>query len=374
MPKAVTFLSKIRASIFCILPLFYWSHAESLSAFSRSGFLSLIRHGTLSLRILPGTQPAKASVDLPRVILPLRFLPKGGCWALKLIVSNDDQDTIYYGVLDTGSPFLTAPSSVVNVTVATKYPSTQEQYGDSAGEIVWRESPFLTLLGNATIIESKNFVLGVVDSPVLLQESGGIFVGMVALDDSRPTFLQQIGGGRYTTFVVLFARNSLELKCGSSIKKKDPEAFPLVDLQPYGSDLYHYAIDCSGFEIGWDDGDVEAVSASALCRPVYAVLDTGLTGCIFSDSLYSELQNGRGNDKSCPTGLKVCLTTQNERTLEVQSSDNCWIFSSFQLPWFTDEDRHPHIIAMGCTFWANCESLTIDTLSSRAKIILRKQQ
>jgi hypothetical protein len=324
----------------------------------------------MSLRIFPNTQQIQA-LDDSSITLPLRFLPKGGCWALKIIVSDEEHDVFYYGVLDTGSPFLTAPSSVINVTQTTTFPISQEQYGESTGEILWRKAPYLTLLGNPTIIDSENVVLGVVASSILLQETGGIFAGMMTVDDNRPSFLQQIGGGYYTSFVISFAQNYLELKRGSAIEKRDPEAFPLVNLQPYGPDLHHFAIDCPQFEIIWNDGSKEIIASSTLKRPVWVVLDTGLTGCIFSDSLYSEIRSKRGGNSSTPIGLTASLMAQNKGILELRNSDQYWIFSSFRLPWFDDEDHHPHIIALGCTFWANCERLTIDTLSSRAKIVLR---
>eukprot|EP00980_Cylindrotheca_fusiformis_P011111 scaffold2553_cov138-Cylindrotheca_fusiformis.AAC.19 len=371
--------SGIRIVVFGMLLLLFHRnhHVAGHTVLSRSELFSLIQHGALSLAVFPSdlrNQPA----DVLSVTLPLKFLPKGGCWALKMIVSSDEDDVIYYGVLDTGSPFLTAPASVVDVTRATIYPTTQEQYGESTGDIFWQMAPYLTLLGSIpdpTIIESKNVVLGVVDSPVLLQEAGGIFVGLVAVDDSRPTFLQQIGGGKYKSFVISFDQNYLQLRRGSFIPKNDPDAVQLVDLQPYGPDLHHFAVDCPEFEIVWGNGEKEVVTAASLSRPVVVVLDTGLTGCIFSDSLYHEINSNRnGRKQGTPKGLKVSLTTQRSGMLELRNSRKYWMFSSFCLPWFVDESHHPHIIALGCTFWANCESLAIDTISKRAKIILRESQ
>jgi hypothetical protein len=290
-------------------------------------------------------------------------------------LSDEERDYEYYGVVDTGSPFLTAPSSVTNVTQKTLYPTTQEQYGESHGDIAWRKAPYLTILGSdSTILESQNILVGVVESEKVLQESGGIFVGMIPLDDNRPSFLQQLVGGKYTSFVVNFAQNKLQLSNAPIIDVRDPDSFPLMDLQPYGPDLYHFAIDCPTFLVKQNDGTEEIIESSTLKRPVLVVLDTGLTGCIFSDSLLQELSDQKRikRDKHYSIkGLSISLKTQNKDTLTLSSSDQYWMFSSFHLPWFYDEDQHPHIIALGCTFWNNAETLAIDTISRRAKLSLK---
>jgi hypothetical protein len=115
----------------------------------------------------------------------------------------------------------------------------------------------------------------------------------------------------------------------------------------------------------------EIIPASALQRPVVAILDTGLTGCICSDSLYHELFGSRRDFDSAIVvkGATVTLPTIGGKAMELPSFDEYWQFSSFRLPWFDDEERHPHIIALGSTFWANTDSLVIDVDSQRAKII-----
>ena len=107
-----------------------------------------------------------------------------------------------------------------------------------------------------------------------------------------------------------------------------------------------------------------------LKRPVVAVLDTGLTGCILSDSLYKELRT-RFQDSELLQGATISLPLSGDgkQTIDLTSSDQYWRYSSFKLPWFDDEDRHPHIIALGSTFWTNVESLVVDVDSQRAKIV-----
>mmetsp|Transcript_18543 Transcript_18543/g.28026 ORF Transcript_18543/g.28026 Transcript_18543/m.28026 type:complete len:368 (-) Transcript_18543:339-1442(-) len=337
--------------------------------FSRSRFLSLVRSSPFASNLLFKIDSSSPNDD-DSVKLPLRFLPISGCWALNVILSDEEErDINYYAVIDSGSPFLTAPSAAMDVTMKTGYPSSQEQYGESTGEIAWQRAPYLTILGDSVIMESKDFVVGIVTSQEVLEQSGGFFLGLMEVDDNRPSFLQQVRQGLYSSFTISFSQNYLQLRQGSAIPKGDADSFALVDLKPYGPDLHHFAIDCQEIELVWSDAGVDMVPVTQLSRPTFVVLDTGLTGCIFSESLYRELKQG---DDTFLTGLTVSLRTQSKHTMKLSSSKAHWNFSSFQLPWFFNDKEHPHIIALGCTFWENTKELTIDTLSRRAKIVLRE--
>lgn len=245
---------------------------------------------------------------------------------------------------------------------------TKEQYGQTISEMNWKRIPYTTILTNSSVIDSENFVVGIEKAKKPSEESESVFVGLVNIDDNRPTFLQQLSQQKINGFRISFSQNSLQLSQRSLIGREDPEALPLVDLRPYGPDLYHYALDCESLKIRWNDGMNEDILASNLNRPVWLVLDTGLTGCVFSDSLLEELQHRRGKKDVVPDGISVCTISRSRQPLLLESSDRYWVFSSFRLPWFTDEQRHPHIIALGCTFWNQCDSLTIDVMTRSAKI------
>ena len=335
------------------------------SLLSRYDFLSLLPTAIPSVTTIMSIQ--EAAKDSSDYTFPLKFLPRGGCWALKITLSDEETDQSYYAILDTGSPFLTAPTSVVDITKNTSFPITREQYGESKGEVQWRKASYLTLVGNSRVKESRNVVVGVESS---VEETGGIFIGLIDVDDNRPSFLQQIG--RYPSFMISFVNNYLQLTRTSLIAERDPNSLPLIDLRKYGPDLHHYAVVCPRLELQWKNGETQVISTSELNRPVFAVLDTGLTGCIFSDSLFMELCQRRGTkpDTDLLKGATVSLETQRKGTINLPSSDQYWFFTSFQLPWFFDEDTHPHIVALGCTFWAGVENLTIDTHTRRAKLQL----
>lgn len=328
----------------------------------RSKFLAIVGAGALS----PPVQ--EQPVDALPITIPLRFLPRGGCWAFKIFASNDEKDEAYYAVVDTGSPFLTSPSRLSCITQTASYAMTKEQYGQTITEMNWKKIPYVSILAKSTVIESENFVVGMETN----RDSQSAFAGMVDTDDNRPTFLEQLSRDKINAFTVSFAQNYLQLSKQSTIDKRDPVAIPLVDLSPYGPDLYHYALNCDSLQIRWNDGVTDEIATSSLQRPVWLVLDTGLTGCVFSDSFLKELQSIRAKKDVVPDGISASTTLQNQQSLTLTSSDQYWAFSSFRLPWFTDEARHPHIIAVGCTFWNQCESLSVDMISRRAKIIPRQ--
>jgi hypothetical protein len=328
----------------------------------------------------------------------------GGCWALRITLTDRQlHDFSYFGIVDTGSPFLTSPSLAMERTtsMAKKFPTTLEQYGESTGGMEWRQTRYASIL----VEERENIILGIA-SPDVIHETGGVFVGLMNQDDHRPTFLQQFG---YQSFAMEFRRppqqpgggsssSSIVFSSGSMISETDSESFELFDLTPYGPDLHHYGIllgdnDQLEFVFGSDDDDKKKtrrrqIPTSSLKRPVVAILDTGLTGCIFSDSLFEDLvdlgifisqssSDGGTSSSDVLQGITVTLPTTTTTTtrsgsskIELSSCDDYWRFSSFRLPWFDNEERHPHIIALGCTFWANVDSLVIDTITRRAKILL----
>ena len=459
--------------------------------------------------------------------ITLRSLPVSGCWAVPVTVSrtldsdndgniNNDDFYTYLAVVDTGSPFLTAPISAfpqttkINVkqqsffswllsTSSFRNTSTDksesddlsyEQYGDTVGSVNWRMAPYLTLIGNGEvdnvrsadnsvtaadndgniilktaevepviIQDQTDFVLGI-PSEEVVQDTGGIFLGLMTVDASRPTPLQQLG---YDAFVMRFRENIYDIdhrptqkKKGNTKKKEtminpnnspatlvlwdggkkqsgsrdmensaavtsfslidrcDPYSMQLFSFTPYGPNIHHYGVLCDRFECSWgrnnDDVDVVAFDCdtsmgsginsctsaaresstsgrTTLSRPLVAVFDTGLSGCIFSDTLWEEirLERQRGsvgsknrsvhanNDKDHrnisrndglglhelldseePIGCTVWLptigsirtTSLHEQSSSSKSSSsppslvklssisNYWRFQSYRLPWW----------------------------------------
>ncbi|CAJ1925916.1 unnamed protein product [Cylindrotheca closterium] len=240
---------KVLALLTCLSYLLICADALLLPRFSsvidRNEFLSIVIVSTGQL--IPSSWFVEKQLqhdDSSSVIIPLRFLPVGGSWAIKILVANNDErDDKYYAVVDTGSPFLTVPSSLASVTERTTYPMTKEQYGQDISEMDWKKIPYVTILTNSSVIDTENLVVGMEETQQPNQEAGSAFAGLVNIDDNRPTFLEQLTRERISAFTISFARNYLQLSQRSLIDKRNPAAFPLVDLRPYGPDLYHYAVD-----------------------------------------------------------------------------------------------------------------------------------
>lgn len=179
--------------LYLVCPIDGLSLPYFTTGIERSKFLVIVGAGALS----PSVQ--EQPVD-SLLIIPLRFLPRGGCWALKIFTSNDEQDKSYYAVVDTGSPFLTAPSSLSSISQTTSYDMTKEQYGQTISEMNWKKIPYVTLLEKSTIIDTENFVVGMEAN----QDSQSAFSGMVNIDDNCPTFLEQLSRERINAFTMSF--------------------------------------------------------------------------------------------------------------------------------------------------------------------------
>ncbi len=302
--------------------------------------------------------------------LGLRFLPISGCFALRTTLIREengvDDSFTYFAIVDTGSPFLTAPPEAISQP--TSFPPTNEQYGESIGNMQWRKADAVTWIGmDGNVLEANHVVLGTA-SPLVVQETGGIFVGLVSRDDNRPSWWQQVG--TFRSFEIDFSTPSLFLSRHPLLTKDDPKAMKLFDLTSYGPDLHHYAIECEQFQLQWHNNTVLTMPTSTLDRPVIVVLDTGLTGCILSTSLEVEL--GTRLSEDTVYGLTVTLPTIGEQRVKLTSSQKYWKLACFSLPWFYDEEEHPHIIAVGATVWASgaVKALVVDTFHKCARVDL----
>lgn len=315
--------------------------------------------------------------------IPLTFLPRGGCLAVKVSLNdrtNTQQRFGYYAIIDTGSPFLTAPPEISRYSqdASPRFPPTQEQYGEAVGGVQWRS------LANVEILSTNyeqplmipKIIAGLPESNVV-DGTGGIFLGLIGRDDNRPSFLPQCG---YTSFLLDYPRRRLTLSGDSTIPMEDTGVdsplLDLFDLSPYGKKVYHYGVQAESFTV-LSDKAKKAIPISSLKRPVIAVIDSGLTGCIFSDSLQNELVKeglvGRDYLKQVD-GLQISLPMrtmtgmQSDKVQVLSSKPDYWNLSSFKLPWFEDDDTvHPHIIVMGATFLSESR-IFIDPVGRKAKI------
>jgi hypothetical protein len=330
-----------------VITVTFSSRVHALNNLSRDQFLRSAVFSAVGSKFTG----VSGSGDLPapsQVTLPLLFLPIGGCLALSIVLDNSFR---YYAIVDTGSPFLTAPDSALDYSVdaSEQYPMTNEQYGQTIGGMQWRES---RLSSGTSGLAISNMLLGVPPSNVIA-ETGGIFCGLVVQDDARPTVLQQWG---YPSFSLDYKERELLLSQSALLPEKDDKnIFPIYDLTRFGPNLHHFAVECQQVTLQTPRGQVQL---KGLKRPVVVVLDSGLTGCIFSDSWLEDLPIEIGDIQGAQ--LQVGSTT-------LTSKPEHWYASCFRLPWFTSEADHPHIIAAGATF-LNGMKLTVDSQSKRLQL------
>ena len=326
-----------------------------------------------------------------------------GCYALSTTLTRrledeeEESSISYLAIVDTGSPFLTAPSRAMGVTERTDYDASNEQYGETLGGMEWKSANLATwITTDGLVVDVANVTLGIA-SPQVIQETGGIFVGLIAQDDNRPTWLQQIIGNKFS-FQIDFVHHTLllthrRLLTAAPTKKstttQSDGLLPLYDLSPYGSDLYHYAVECQTLELQWrtrendDPPTTTLVPSSSLRRPLVVVLDTGLTGCIVSKTLQDELKEDLpvgAITTEALAGLRVGVSTttttaeHDDKLLHLSTSSQYWQVACFKLPWFDEKthgETYPHVIALGATVWASGQvaSLSVDTMSRLARIV-----
>lgn len=322
---------------------------------SRNSFL----YSVTSTAFLPLGVTVAATKTPTSLSLPLLFLPKSGCVAV--LVEVNGKQFVYVALVDTGSPFWTAPAEVEAFSKQNEFAATSEQYGQAVGEMTWQTVSAVTLCDNRTRPHNfRNIIMGV-PSDNVVDETGGIYLGLLAHDQFRPTVMEQLG---YSSFCLDYVNSMLTLSKTNLIGKQDNMSMDLFDFSPYGSNVYHYGVICSELELQIASKTTLRVTCSSLSRPVVVVLDSGLTGCIVSDSLYNELVERQSNfDLQEIQGAR--LTT---RHASLNSNPKYWMVSSFRLPWFDlDETNHPHVIAAGATFLSQSK-MTIDTQSRRVSL------
>jgi len=377
---------------------------------SRSGFLQSSFHSLLPFGLLgAGVSPDTATSSSSSVSVPLVFLPVAGCLAIPVLVrqpqpqqqvkDDDDNDNFYryYAVADTGSPFLTAPPNARDFTTDASeiYPTTEEQYGATAGGVQWRRARVAlgddsrgTTGSSDPSSSSSSLVLGIPPDNVL-RDTSGLFFGLMDQDDNRPTVLGQLGYQSlildYAAKRLTFSRTPLlsSLDDNNNNNNNNNNILDMYDLTPYGPNLHHYSVACTTVTLLTRDGS--KFPLRNLQRPVVVVIDSGLTGCILTDSWNEEalpvssmdeiqgldlqIGGGGGGDSN---GRKNG-ESPNNNTIRLQSNPRYWNLSCFRLPWFSSDAHHPHIIAAGATFLVGSR-LTVDAQRRRLRIEQQQQQ
>lgn len=325
--------------------------------------------------------------------------------------NNVLQSNIAFSMAIKQLSFLLEPEMNFELTQDSGYPPTTDIYGSQSGTIAWRKSQVRTTSIHGL---SKNIVFGILDEN-LAQESGGSLFGLIknVNDDPRsaqdkvqlrPTLLKQLstndGEGAIASFSIdspnrLLTLSTKSLLLGGKEVVAADTVMPLVDLRFYGDFVDHYAVQVLSLDFG--NGNIITVSdisqrmggtvtSTPYERPIVAVLDTGLTGCLISNDLWQLLDkeekqvdslsinvktvqmmptsNHHGNDDADSTSSSCAPFVFHAK---YNSSDNPFFnLGPIKLDWFDNEETCPFVIVLGQTFLNQQGKLTIDIEDRRA--------
>jgi len=272
--------------------------------------------------------------DGSRIEIPLEYISALNAYVVHFYLFGERVGAI----IDTGSPFLTCPSTCSTWSYKYKwgcyhpertfdsgYSNTIEGFDNNQGKVVWRKAEFTF---DEKLQPQQNLTFGVF-GPDLLDGPGGLFFGLIRDTDRwiRPSFLSQT---EYNSFCVdLRPTPTLTLSKQSLIKNDD--YIPLTrDLnRRYKAPVVHYTAKAAGFMV---NGLPLRLNEKT---PTYVIFDTGLSGMAVSEELFDgrNLQARKRREKSLwgevrvafhtMAGLEVELTARNPITTPL-GKDKPW--------------------------------------------------
>ncbi|KAL7546166.1 hypothetical protein ACHAWF_009508 [Thalassiosira exigua] len=388
----------------------------------------------------PDTNDEIPSVN---ITLPLEPASGGTfCVRLTVFASSDgstsstgeslgDPLRVYRAIVDSGSPYLVLPYSgpkqskkinKINALFASNpkaddavllsssnYAPTEEIYGAVKGQIDWKlaryifRDPRLQTIPNGNENHMEEAVVGVLDDALTNEATGGGMVEPYALlglirnsnmnadrrrfPQPRPTFLEQEAisaeSGEYQikSFSINGPLRELTLSTQSLIPATAP-AMSLVDLRTYGDFVEHYSVFAESVSVNGitvTSQRLKEFTGSNIERPIIAVFDTGLTGCLLTKPFWNEVVNfvraesdRVDSDDAKPhaefrsVSLSVKATQKQQKnsnsllqTIKSTEEDGRFYVQPIDLDWFDDEQNSPHVIVLGQTFLSK-GALTID--------------
>lgn len=389
----------------------------SSSSSSRRDHLSLTSLAAAGLAFAPSLPVLASSrlARLPQNLQPPAIVLKLNRCGAALCVEYAVEGQRFRAVVDTGSPFLLVASGpFCSPRLAPRWgcfsresvggsidmqDSSREGFGGQIFGVQWRRGE-VTLGELSTALRSRpnpsaltyspvNF--GVVVDSVGLKGAQAIYLGLVKERQARvrPTFLEQtdIKSMRFD-----FVDNELTLARRPLIGS---DAVPLVDLRELGAPVAQYG--CRVERLVVNGKPVE------LQRPCIAILDTGTTGLVISDSLYDSdelpMPGAAIREVEVVTrterGRAVSFAASRRRQRDKGDDEYPLICTSEHLEWFesdaaamergaqakarrqleaseggggrrallsssvSEEERKPHVLFLGLAFLDGME-LTID--------------
>ena len=305
----------------------------------------------------------------------------------------------------------------------SEYENTEEVYGAVKGQIDWKMADYsfrdtrLRIRQNDKAVVTRlngadtMGVVGVLDDALTKEATGGgamepyALLGLIRdsnpnadrdrFPDPRPSFLEQeciaaeYGDGAPSTneeyypiksFCIDGPMRELTLSTQSLIPRGSTN-MSLFDLRTYGDFVDHYAVMVDS--ISFDGGIplttriLRDFTGSSIDRPIVAVFDTGLSGCLLIRPFWNVLRDYMGSKRQSVDELKsVSLALKGSGNgirkdgKKKNGESSCSINSSvddskrfyvqpIDLDWFDDSDSSPYVIVLGQTF-LDRGALTID--------------
>lgn len=246
-----------------------------------------------------------------RIAVPLEFIPALNAYVVHYYLFGER----FGAVIDTGSPFLTVPSTCSKwsykylwgcykpeLTSGSGYADTYVALDNNLGTVAWRRAGFAF----EREMPPQDLVFGVF-GPDMLDGPGGVFFGLIKETDRRiyPSFLGQTG---YEAFCVDLRRSGPQLVLSKMPMIRDGNYIPLVrDLnRRYKASVVHYTAVASqlivnGSPIRWNEK-----------KPTYVIFDSGCSGMSVSEGLFDDryVQARKNKEKSLWGEVTVTFETR----------------------------------------------------------------
>ena len=329
------------------------------SALSPSLAAAIVTNTTITPTIIEATED--------RVVVPIEYIPALGAYVINYYLFGEP----FSAIVDTGSPFLTAPSTCSKwsykhkwgcyhpeLTNDSGYANTIEGFDNNQGPVVWRKAGFA--FGDD--VQPQNLTFGVF-GPDLLDGPGGLFFGLIRDTDGwiRPSFLGQTG---YSSFSVDLRQNS-SLLLSKRALIQDDNYIPLVrDLnRRFKAPVVHYTAKAASFIVNGLPLRLDAKT------PTYVIFDTGLSGMAVSEELYEgrNLQARKNREKSLWGAVSVAFETKAGNFVELKATKPITTPLGQNTPWTRFKGN---LIVLGLAF-LDGNAMTIDIDDGRLQFTCR---
>ena len=295
-----------------------------------------------------------------KITVPLKWIPELQAYVVFYTVGGDK----FGAILDTGSPFLTVPSYCDETkwgcyressSIPSGYLPTMEQFDNNEGEVKWRSAPFAFLNATGSMMGPKSMVFGVL-AESLMDGPGGVFMGLVKYTDNwiRPSFLGQTNVKAFSIDLANPQQKSFTLSTQSLLPTKNNnknnnkyDYIPLVnDLnRRYGDPTIHYtaraqSITVNGFPL-----------ASGKKKPIYVIIDTGVTGMSVSQELFDEryIMARRNKERNLWDNVEVTFQSKGGDKITLKSQRKPITTPIGDIPW-KGFNNNAHLVVLGLSF------------------------